>query len=143
MEQRKKKILSTSRRIRGKRLERDICYRTRNLFARSLFIYFFADAQHLIKTARNCLYHLGSGRRTRYMWNDGKYLLWQHIVQVYQDELENGLKILPKLTRDHVYPTPFSVMTVKYAVQILSKAMSVALLHLKRLRVQPLLNIMK
>ena len=119
MEQREKKILSTSRRIRGKRLERDICYRTRNLFARSLFIYFFADAQHLIKTARNCLYHLGSGRRTRYMWNDGKYLLWQHIVQVYQDELENGLKILPKLTRDHVYPTPFSVMTVKYTLQII------------------------
>ena len=57
------------------------------------------------------------------MWNDRKYLLWQHIVQVYQDELENGLNILPKLTRDHVYLTPFSVMTAKYAVQIFSKTM--------------------
>ena len=61
------------------------------------------------------------------MWNDRKYLLWQHIVQVYKDELENGLKILPKLTWDHLYPTPFSVIIVKYAVQILSKTMSVAL----------------
>ena len=80
-----------------------------------------------LQTTRNCLHHSVTGRCTRYMWNDGKYLLWQHIVQVYQDELENGLKILPKLTRDDVYPTPFSVMTVKYAVQILSKTMSVAL----------------
>ena len=103
-----------------------ICYRTQNLFASSRFIFFFADAPN-IKTTQNCLYHSVTGRCTRYMWNDGKYLLWQHIVQVYQDELENGLKILPKLTRDDVYPTPFSVMTVKYAVQILSKTMSVAL----------------
>ena len=57
------------------------------------------------------------------MWNDRKYLLWQHIIQVYQDELENGLNILPKLTRDQVYLTPFSVMTVKYAVQIFSETM--------------------
>ena len=102
---------------------RDICYRTQDLFAPSRFIFFFADAQHLIKTARNCLYHSGSGRCTRYMWNDRKYLLWQHIIQVYQDELENGLNILPKLTRDQVYLTPFSVMTVKYAVQIFSETM--------------------
>ena len=47
--------------------EKDICYGTRNLFAPSRFIYFFADAPHRIKTARNCLYHSGSGRCTRYM----------------------------------------------------------------------------
>ena len=104
----------------------DICYRTQNLSASSRFIFFFADAPH-IKRVRNCLYNSVTGHCTRYMWNVGKYLLWQHIVQVYQDGLENGLKILPKLTRDDVYPTPFSVMTVKYAVQILSKTMSVAL----------------
>ena len=84
----------------------DICYRTQNLSASSRFIFFFADAPH-IKRVRNCLYNSVTGHCTRYMWNDGKYLLWQHIVQVYQDELENGLKILPKLIRDDVYPTPF------------------------------------
>ena len=47
--------------------ETDICYRTQNLFAPSRFIYFIADAPHLIKTAGNCLYHSGSGRCTRYM----------------------------------------------------------------------------
>ena len=90
-------------------------------------IYFFADVPHLTKTARNCSYHSWSGHCTQYMWNDNKYLIWQHIVQVYQDELENELKILPKLTHGHLYPTPFSVITVKYVVQKLSKIMLLAL----------------
>ena len=60
--------------------ERDICYQTRNLFAPARFIYFFADNRQLIKTAENCLHHSGSGRCTRYAWNDGKYLPWQHIL---------------------------------------------------------------
>ena len=97
--------------------ETDICYQQQNLFALS----------HFTKTARNCLYHLWSGCCTQYMWNDDKYLLWQHIVQVYQDEIANGLKILPKLTHGHVYPAPFSVITAKYVVQKLSKTMLVAL----------------
>ena len=33
------------------------------------FIYFFADACHLIKTARNCSYNSGSRSRSRLMWN--------------------------------------------------------------------------
>lgn len=32
-------------------------------------------------------------------------ILWQHIVQLYQDELGNGLKISSELTHDHIYPT--------------------------------------
>ena len=54
-------------------------------------------------------------------------ILWQHIVQLYQDELGNGLKISSKLTHDHIYPTQLSVMTVKYVVLVLRKIMSVAL----------------
>ena len=40
-------------------------------------------------------------------------ILWQHVVQLYQDELEIGLNISTKLNHDHVYPTQLSVMTVK------------------------------
>ena len=49
-------------------------HRTVNLYSPDRFIYFFADGTHLIKTASNCLYHLGSRRCTRYMWNNGHYL---------------------------------------------------------------------
>ena len=50
-----------------------------------------------------------------------------NIVQIYQDLLENASKNLPTLTHDHVHTIPFSVMIVKYAMQILSKTMLVTL----------------
>ena len=29
------------------------------------------------------------------MWNDGNYVLWQHIVQLFYQDVENGLKLMP------------------------------------------------
>ena len=55
----------------------DVYHRTINLFAPHRFIYFFSIlllAPHLVKTTRNCLMHSGSGKCTRYMWNDGQYI---------------------------------------------------------------------
>ena len=37
----------------------DAVYKTVNLFAPDRYIYFIADAPHLVKTARNALYHSG------------------------------------------------------------------------------------
>ena len=37
----------------------DVVYKTVNLFAPDRHIYFIADAPHLVKTARNALYHSG------------------------------------------------------------------------------------
>ena len=71
---------------------------------------------HLIKTATNCLHNSGEGKHSRDMWNNEKYLLWEHIVKIYHEDLENGLKILPKISNEHVYLNSYSVMTVKYAV---------------------------
>ena len=45
----------------------DVVYKVNNLFAMDRFIFFFPDACHLIKTARNCLYNSGSGSRSRLM----------------------------------------------------------------------------
>ena len=53
----------------------DVCYRTKNLYAPQRYIYFFSDAPHLIKTTRNCLMHSGATKGTRYMWNNGLYVL--------------------------------------------------------------------
>ena len=55
--------------------DKDVCYRTGNLYARHRYIYFFSDAPHLVKTARNCLLHSGSDKCTRYMWNEGKCII--------------------------------------------------------------------
>ena len=105
----------------------DICFKTINLYARYRNISFIADAPHLIKTARNCLHNSDGGKHSRYMWNNEKYLLWERIVKIYHEDLENGLKILPKISNDHVYLNSYSVVTVKYAAQVLSKTMLIAL----------------
>ena len=104
----------------------DNCFKTINLYARYRNISFIADATHLIKTARNCLHNSDGGKHSRYMWNNEKYLLWERIVKIYHENLENGLKILPKISNDHVYLNSYSVMTVKYAAQVLSKTMLIA-----------------
>ena len=37
----------------------DVVYKTVNLFGPERYIYFIADGPHLMKTARNALYHSG------------------------------------------------------------------------------------
>ena len=82
-----------------------------------LFVYFFADTPHLVKAVRNCLYHSGSGRGTRYMSNNGFFLFWSHIACLYYKDLESSLKLVNKLTSDHINLTSYSVMRVSPSTQ--------------------------
>ena len=103
----------------------DVTYRTRNLFStEKLFIYSISDPPHLIKTARNCLYNSGSGRCTRSMWNGGMFLIWNHIADIFHEDRECSLHVLPKLTFEHIKLSSFSIMNVKLAAQILSSSVS-------------------
>lgn len=105
----------------------DVCYRTVNLYAPHHFIYFFSDAPHLVKTTRNRLLHSGSGTCTRYMWNDVSFILWQHITQIFYQDIDNGLKLLPKLTYDHINLNSYSIMRVNLAAQVLSASAATVL----------------
>ena len=99
---------------------KNVTYKTVNIFNRERYIYFFADAPHLIKTGRNCLYHSGSGRCTRYMWNNQKCIIWNRVAKIVYDEVENGLKIDAKLSYEHIQLTHYSIMNVRLAAQTLS-----------------------
>ena len=44
-----------------------VVHKTINLFVPTRHVYFFSDAPHLLKTARNCLYNSGTGMHTRLM----------------------------------------------------------------------------
>ena len=105
----------------------DVCFRTANLYAPHRYIYFFSDAPHLVKTTRNCLKSSGSGSCTRYMWNDGQYILWQHITEIFYQDMDSGLKLLPKLTYEHVNLNAYSVMRVNLAAQVLSASVAAVL----------------
>ena len=63
------------------------------------------------------------------MWNSGFYILWSHITQLYHEDLESGLKLVPKLTNDHISLTPYSVMRVRLAAQVLSETVEKVLKH--------------
>ena len=103
----------------------DVVYRTINFFSEDKrYIYFISDPPHLLKTARNCLNNSGSGKGTRFMWNGGLFLIWNHISDIFLEDQECGLQLLPKITYEHVYLTPYSVMNVRLAAQVLSTTVS-------------------
>ena len=107
----------------------DVTYRTINIFSsEKRWLYFISDTPHLIKTARNCLANSGDGRCTRYMWNGGMFLIWNHIASIFYEDQECGLHLFPKLTYEHIKLTPYSVMNVRLAAQVLSSTVSKILL---------------
>ena len=55
------------------------------------------------------------------------YILWSHISDFYYQDLDNGFKMLPKLTNDHIKFTPYSLMRVRLAAQILSNSVGICL----------------
>ncbi len=73
--------------------ERDLVYKTPNIYAENRNIFFFSDAPHLVKTSRNCLFHSGFSQHTRCMWNNGQDLLWSHISSIYYKDQETGLHL--------------------------------------------------
>ena len=60
----------------------------------------------------------------RHLWNDGNDIIWYHFIKIVQHDMNNALKLLPKLTLAHVNLTPYSKMNVRLATQILSESVS-------------------
>ena len=99
-----------------------VTYKTPNIFSsEKRGLCFFSDPPHLIKTTRNCLSNSGSYRCTRYMWNNGIVILWSHVAQMYNADSEDNLQYFPRLNQDHINLTPYSVMNVRLAAQVLSE----------------------
>ena len=53
--------------------------------------------------------------------------MWSHIAHMFYNDADNGLKLLPKITSDHVNLTPYSVMRVNLAAQVLCASMAAVL----------------
>ena len=103
----------------------DVTYHTIKIFANEKrFVYFLSDPPHLINTARNCLSNSGSERFTRVMWNDGGFILWSHIAEIFYEDRDCGLFLLPKLTYEHIKLTPYAVMNVRLAAQVLNSSVN-------------------
>ena len=106
--------------------ETGVTYRTRNLFSctENIFLYFISDVPHLIKTVRNCLSNSGSGKFISYMWNSGMFLLWNYIADIFYEDEECGLHILPKLCIERIKLRSYSTINARLAAQVLSSTIS-------------------
>ena len=91
----------------AKDVDCDGVYKTPNIFAPSWFVVFFADSPHLMKTAHNCLYNSGHGTQSHLMWNDGQYLVFRHMADIFYSDQEFALHTLPKLTYEHIVLTSY------------------------------------
>ena len=99
----------------------NVVYRTINFFSGDKrYIYFISDPLHLLKTAHNCLNNSGSRKGTRFMWNGGLFLNMEpHKWHFFG---KPGMCIITP-TQNYIWTcllTPYSVMNVRLAAQVLS-----------------------
>lgn len=84
-------------------------------------IYFLYDTPHLLKCTRNNL-------RAPHKLHIGQEIVdWSFITQLYESSHPLKLKLAKKLTDNHIYRKPFNNMKVKYASQVMSESVSVAI----------------
>ena len=61
------------------------------------------------------------------MWNNGRYLLFKHIADLFYSNQEFAMHVLPKLSLDHIVLTPYNKVKVKLATQVLSQTVAITL----------------
>ena len=71
-------------------------YKTINLNEPKCYIWFFEDVSHLLKTARNCIYHLSNGNGTGFMWKERNFILWDRLYKILD---QNGRLLLILVSR--------------------------------------------
>ena len=103
--------------------------------------FFFPDNKININGHKlNIIYdppHLIKGMRNNFLNKDmvfcGKVAKWSDIVEVYKADCELGeIRMLPKLTDEHVIPNKIKKMKVKICTQVLSERTSAMLNYTSR-----------
>lgn len=83
-------------------------------------VFAFSDTPHLFKCVRNRL------TQQRYLKKGGEWIKWEYYAEVYKEDIANmgGLKVCPKITCAHIYPSNSEKMRVKLATQLFSRSMA-------------------
>lgn len=91
---------------------------------------FIFDTPHLLKTARNNL-------RKRNLKIGDQTNQWSYIRRLHESSHFLKMKLVPKLTDRHVHDTPFGNMKVKFAAQVFSSPVAVAIFTFVALNIFP------
>lgn len=99
-----------------KQLSRELGISTQNttfLVNGQKVLYIF-DTPHLVKAIRNNLL------KYNFLFDINKIVSWKYIVDFYNKDSKQWIKMAPNLTKCHLEPNGFQRMKVKYAVQVFS-----------------------
>ena len=109
-----------------------LVYKTANPYAiddRS--IYFVCDPVHLLKTTRNNWENSFWRNKTRKLRNNNMWVSWLHLIDAFENDINDsnasGLRLLPKLTCDHLFLNPYLRMRVYLAAQVFSNRVAAAI----------------
>lgn len=99
-----------------------------NIYDRSKRISIIQDIKHCLKKLRNGIESSKDGHKSerskgRYLMLNGKAILWNHFEQAFEFNDQLGLRIHPKLTKDHIDLTPVSKMRNELATSVLDRNM--------------------
>ena len=64
------------------------------------------------------------GKGTRSLCCNGQQIVGSYFIYLVNDEVNSGSKLIPKLTLEHVHLTPYSVMKVSFAAQVLNSTVA-------------------
>lgn len=98
----------------------DSCNSFKHPLDPSRSVFAFSDTPHLFKCVRNRL------QQQRYLKKNGQWIKWEYYAEVYKEDQANkgGLKVCPKITHSHIYPSQCEKMRVKLATQVFSRSMA-------------------
>ena len=99
--------------------EPELPYKTNNVYAldEERLVYFIRDVPHLLTTTRNCLLHSTTMFKPRTMQKK-QDLLWSNVSEAYMTAMETKYRISWRLTHEHIFLSPRSLMNVHLAAQV-------------------------
>ena len=105
---------------------RSTSYRIQNLHCPSRPLVLIMDPSHVIKCIRNCISSSGFSKfHSKLLYLNGKFIAWDHWIQAYNFDknVNNGMRVHPKLTDEHLFLTRERKMHVHLAQDALGQDM--------------------
>ena len=109
-----------------------LIFKTNNVYARETRpIYFICDPVHLLKTTRNNWENSFWRNKTRKLRNNNMWITWLQLIDAFENDINesnaSGLRLLHKLTADHLFLNPYLRMRVYLAAQVFSNRVANAI----------------
>ena len=109
-----------------------IIYKTNNHYAfEKRPLYFICDPVHLLKTTRNNWENSFWRNKTQKFRNNGMWVTWLQLIDAFENDVNSsnasGLRLLHKLTADHIFLNPYLRMRVYLAAQVFSNRVAHAI----------------